>query len=423
VDAFVENIWQVVAMAVLLFFSAFMSGSETAFSNISSRQLQLFLTSANKLQNLAAKLLKNPRHLLTSLLFGNMVVNILFFALAGVLSVNLDRQIGPVSAISAAIIAFLVLLLTGEMLPKSLAYTNSRRFCIVAAPVCFVCMQILSPLLRVFDAVIISPALRLLVAPTGSAESPGIVTANQFKLLIDSWAQQGLISSDENQLLAEVVELGLLKARHVMTPRVDMIACETADSPRKAQQLMTQNKLTKIPVYVKTVDNIAGTLLCRDILLNPDKPIRALLRKVNFVPEQKSAESLLDFFRRSKTDTAIVVDEYGGIAGSVSLTNIVEEILGPMEPEGRIVPVERISPLRYRLAGNLAIHDWTDVFGIDPAQSRLTTVGGLTTALLGRIPKSGDIAYLKNLKLFVEKVRKHRIETLILSLEPLDNKK
>ena len=116
---------------------------------------------------------------------------------------------------------------------------------------------------------------------------------------------------------------------------------------------------------------------------------------------------------------AIVVDEYGGIAGVVSVEDIVEELIGPIESAGPTEPVEQTGPGRYRLAANLAIHDWAQAFGIDPGQTRLATVGGLVTAMLGRIPKQGDLAYLGNLKFTVEKVRKNRIETLLLSLEPL----
>lgn len=115
---------------------------------------------------------------------------------------------------------------------------------------------------------------------------------------------------------------------------------------------------------------------------------------------------------------AIVVDEYGGIAGSVRLEDIAEELLGQIESTGQTESIEQTGPFEYRLSGNVAIHDWVDVLGIDLAETRMVTIGGLVTALLGKIPKSGDVAYLKNLKFAVEKVQKHRIETLILTFEP-----
>ena len=181
---------------------------------------------------------------------------------------------------------------------------------------------------------------------------------------------------------------------------------------------MKENHLTKLPVYSQTIDNVVGLIHLRQLLLKPGVSLDKIVQQVHFVPEQKTVESLLEFFRRSQTDTAIVVDEYGGIAGSVRLEDIAEELFGQMEPTSHIEPIKQTGPFEYRLAGNLAIHDWAEVFGIDLAETRFATVGGLVTALLGKIPRSGDVAHLKNLKFIVEKVKKHRIETLTLILEP-----
>ncbi|MHC4534948.1 MAG: transporter associated domain-containing protein, partial [Planctomycetota bacterium] len=216
----------------------------------------------------------------------------------------------------------------------------------------------------------------------------------------------------------EVIELGLLKVRHVMRPRVDMLACDVTDSPQKAHKKMHENNLTKLPIYTGTIDNIVGIVHLRQLLIKTGTSLDKIVQKVHFVPEQKTVESLLEFFRRSRTDMAVVVDEYGGIAGSVRLEDIAEELFGHMEPPGNIEPIKQTGPFEYRLAGNLAIHDWAEVFGVDLAETRLATVGGLIIALLGKIPKSGDVTYLKNFKFTIEKMQKHRIETLILNLEP-----
>ena len=420
---FLENIWQIILMIILLLCSAFLSGSETAFFNISRRQAKALQQSANRLGLIASGLLNNPKQLLTSLLFGNMAVNVLFFALAGVLSINMGKQYGPTAGIISAALLFFILLLGGEMLPKSLAYSHSRRFCIIASPFCFLCVRILSPILGILDILIVVPAVRLFSGAGGPGRQAETVTANQLKRLIESSRVRGLISADENELFAEVIELGFLKVRHVMQPRVDITACEIFDSVEKTKKLMLENGLTKIPVYKKDIDHIVGCLFLRDLLLWPGKSVSRHLKEVNFVPEQKTVESLLEFFRKSRTDMAIVVDEYGGIAGAVSVENIVEEILGPIEQDRQAEPIEQIGPLEYRLAADIAIHDWAEVFNIDPEQSRLSTIGGLATALLGRIPKKGDVIYLKNLKLTVQEVRKRRIESLILSLEPEESKK
>jgi len=415
---FGENTGHLVLMFVLLLCSSFFSGSETAFFNLSRRQVDLFGVSSNKFKKLAGGLLSNPKRLLTSLLFGNMVVNVLFFASASVLSFDISNSSGRLPGVVFGCAAFVVLLLFGEMLPKSLAYRHSTGFSTAAAGPSFLFVRAVGGVLRVLEFCIVAPAVSLLA---GGGESGGesALTGEQLKLLIESSRQRGLISADENQLFAGVVELGVLKVRHVMRPRVDMTACEVSDSVEKAQHLMDSNKLTQIAVYAKKIDNIIGSVAYRDLLLSPSMPVSKLVKGVHFVPEQKSVESLLEFFRSSKTDMSIVVDEYGGIAGIVFVEDVAEELLGPMEPGSEVDLIEQIGPLHYRLAATLAIHDWAHAFGIDPGHSRVATIGGLTTALLGKIPRPGDTAYLKNVKLTVEEVQKRRIKSLVLSLEDI----
>jgi len=402
-------------MLILLLASAFFSGAETAFFNISRRQFVNLKHSQNRVQNLAARILTEPKQLLTALLFSNMAANVMYFALASTLSIRVGRESNPSAAALVAILSFVGILLIGEMMPKSLAYSHSKRFCIIAATPCYLLIRLLSPLLRFFDWAVVTPAVRLIVGP--STPKGQAVTAEQLKLLIDSSLQQSEAGMDENQLFAAVIELGMLKVRHVMHPRVDMVACEISTSPKAVAKLMREHNLTKMPVYKRDIDNIVGFVHMRDLLLDQGKSIKHIVRQLHFVPEQKTLESLLEYFRNNQIDTAIAVDEYGGIAGVVSLEDIVEELLGPIEAGAFDEMIEQVGTDRYRLSANLGIHEWTQVFGIDPGQSRLATIGGLVTALLGHIPKPGDTAKLKNVKFEVEAVRKHRIETLILSLE------
>lgn len=411
---------QIILMAVLLVCSALFSGCETAYFNISPRKRRAFGDSDNKLRMFAAQLLRKPHKLLTSLLFGNMAINVLYFSLASVLSVRIGSDHGPVPALLTAVMAFFFLLLFGEMLPKSLAFYQSQKFCIATAPFCMVIIRVLSPLVRFFERLIITPLMRLLVGTGPQPSQTEELTVNQFKLLVESSRQQGLITGDENQLFGEIMELSLLKVRHVMRPRVDMISAEITAPRDQTLSLMNDNDLTKIPVHQGEIDNILGIVSLRDLLLTPDKPLKKLIASADFVPEQKTIESLFEFFRSTCTDTAIVVDEYGGVAGMVSIEDCMEEILGPIEPNDQLEPIEQIGPLQYRLAGNLAIHDWSEAFGINLTQSRMTTIAGLTTALLGKVPKTGDTAKIKNLKLTVEKMHKHRIHSLLLTFEEIE---
>ena len=407
--------YQIVLMLFLLACSAFFSGSETAFFNLSRKQVKTFRDSKHKVQNLVASILNKPGHLLDSLLFGNMTVNVLFYANSSTLIMRMKQQGSLVYATIVAVSSFAAIVLLGEILPKSIAYANSKSISLITALPAFLCLKIFTPLEFVFKYVILEPTLRLFLGP---ARNPKPITVGEFKSLIDTTRKQGLISADENKLLTEVIELGLLKVRHVMRPRVDMLACSVTDSPETACKKMQENHLTKLPIYVDTIDNIVGAIHLRQLFLKAGTPLDKIVQQIYFVPEQKTVESLLEFFQRSQTDMAVVVDEYGGIAGSVRLEDIAEELFGQIEQTSQTEPIKQTGPFEYRLSGNLAIHDWAEVFGIDLAETRLATVGGLITALLGKIPKTGDVAYFKNFKFTIEKMQRHRIETLILTLEP-----
>jgi CBS domain containing-hemolysin-like protein len=271
-------------------------------------------------------------------------------------------------------------------------------------------------LLGLLDHVIVQPSVRLLVHPSVRSRP---VTSAQLKLLLDTTRRKGLIGDDENLLLAEILKFGYLKVRHVMQPRVEMPACSLEMPGRQMCAMMHQHKLVKIPVYTHSIDAIAGVVYLRDLLLNPEQSPLTMVRPVSYVPEQKSVESLINFFHTSGENMAIVVDEYGGIAGCIRFEHIAEQLLRPMEEIAGRPPIELLGPLSYRLAADLSIYDWTEAFGIDLEETHLTTIGGFVTALLGRIPRAGDVARLKNMKFAVENVQNNRILTVVLSLEPI----
>ena len=408
------SIWQIVFMAILLVCSAFFSGSETAFFRLPRRQVRQFRRSAIRLERLIARILSDPNRFLTALLLGNMAVNVLFFATSSMLSLQVGQSLGPAMGTLLAVASFLLLLLCGEMLPKSLAYSNSKRFCLVASPVCYLLVRILGPILLIMDIIIIQPAVRLFIQP----EKKKTVSINQLKGLLESSRRQGLISHDENQLLAEILKFNYLKARHVMQPRVEMSACSINTPVEQIKQEMVRSNLVKIPVYTKDIDSIMGVVHFRDILLTPNRPVSSFVHKVHFIPEQKTVESIIELFKEARTDMAVVVDEYGGIAGCVQLEDIIEQLLGPMEDVFKQDIIEQIGPMEYRLLAALSIHDWGEAFGIDIQEQRLTTIGGFVTALLGKIPKQGDVAMFKNMKFKVEEVKNNRIKAVTLSLEP-----
>jgi putative hemolysin len=411
-----HTIGHVAAMVFLVAGSAFFSGSETAFFNLTRRQIKQINESKSRVHRLLSQLLKKPGPLLDCLLLGNMAVNVLFFTLASVLVLRAQTRWGVTAATGLALFTFVAIVLAGDIFPKSLAYGNSWTVARLSALPAFLVVRVVGPAAFVARVLILEPFVRLVLGHHRHAKT---VTMADLQSLLDLSRQRGLIGKDETRLFTEVVELGFLKVRHVMQPRVDIVACDLSEPPAAAVRIMQEHNFTKIPVYVKDIDRIVGLVRLRHILLRPGVPLDRLVQPVQFVPEQKTVESLLEFFRQSRTDLAAVVDEYGGIAGVVHLEDISEEIFGAPEAADGIEPIQLMGPFQYRLSGGLAIHDWADVFGIDLTETRLATVGGLVTRLLGRVPRPGDVARLGNLQFTVETMRRHRIETVILTLEPM----
>jgi putative hemolysin len=411
-----QHLGHSIVMLLLLCGSAFFSASETALFNLTRRQIKQLRTSGHRVHKLTAHLLQKPGHLLNCLLLANITVNVLYFASSSVLVLRSGQAWGFGAATGTAAATFVALVVFGEIVPKSVTYADSRSLAIAVTVPVFLAMQVLGPVALVFRVVILEPILRLLF---GGARSPEMITLAEFRSLVNLSRQRGLITASQNKLIGEVVELGLLKVRHVMQPRVDMVACDVIEPPAVVRERMQKRWLTRMPVYVKKLDNIVGTIHLRQLLLKPEASIDRLVQPVHFVPEQKTVESLLDFFRKTGTDMAVVVDEYGGIAGAVRPEDIAEELFGRMEHVSDIEPMMQLGPFEYRLAGDLAIHDWADVFGVDIEETRLSTIGGLVTTLLGKIPREGDIAHMGNLKFTVDRMNKHRIETVILSFEPI----
>jgi CBS domain containing-hemolysin-like protein len=364
-----------------------------------------------------SNLLNKPSDLLGSLLLGNLVVNTLFFATSSVLMFKIEHQVGVVVAAVVAIVTFLCLVLFGEILPKSLAYSNPERFSVLVVLPTVIVVRVLSPLVLIFRWIIAEPILKLILGTRSKKEN---VTGEEFKALIEATRERGLINDQQGRLFTEVVNFNLLRVRHVMRPRVDMVACAVNEAPANSHARMMEQCVTNLFVYEKTVDNIVGLVEFHDMILHPEASFVELLRPVHYIPEQQTVERLLQFFRKMRIDTAVVVDEYGGVAGSVCVEDVAEELFGPIQFEQAMKPFEQLGPKKYRLPGNLPIHDWIKAFGVRPQQTGVSTVGGWITALLGRIPKKNDVAHWQHITLTVERMQRHRVASVIMILEEKD---
>lgn len=406
-------------MPLLLATSAFFSGSETALFSLGVVQRQDLTSPDTLVAQTLRRLLAETRGLLITLLLGNMTVNTTFFVVSTVLMLRLQRREGGVSPLlltGLPILTLLSLVLLGEVLPKLIAARRAERFSQLIALPLLVVHRALGPVRVVAATAVITPLARL-IAPT--KETPEL-SADELASLLELSRQRGVIDKGEEQLLQQVLELNQLRTRNLMIPRVDVEAFDLDDPPARLIDLVKRTRLSHFPVYRDVIDRIEGVAYARDVLLRQPATadeVRALLHAPHFVPEQQRADDLLRDLRRSGSTFAIVVDEYGGTAGIVTLEDVVEhmvgDIVGAYDQSGE-VQVEAISPGKWRISADLAIRDWIEAFGASHESAGVASVGGMVMASLGRLPRAGDRIRLSNLTLEVERMTGRRIDTLIV---------
>ena len=409
--------WETVVMVGCLLGSGFFSGSETALFSLTRRDLLGMEGSGGWGERVTVRLTRRPQRLLNTLLLGNMLVNIAFSATAAVLVLNMRRTGRSGWVIAAVSVApLLVLILIGEVTPKMLAYSSAKRWSIFAAVPIFALQRLFRPVLWLLELVLVSPITQIL-APRRPETND--ITTEELASVMRLSARRGVLDHDAGAILQEIVELTDLKAGDIMVPRIDVIAYDIEKSAEGLIQLFRRTALRKIPVYEKNLDNVLGVIHAKRLLLCPDAPLRDLIRPVSFLPEAADLEKVLKQFRKTRKQMAIVVDEYGGTAGLITLEDVLEEIVGdiPDLHDAESPPaVQKKSETEYIVSGDLGIHDLVEAFGIAPEVRPVSTLGGLVTLLEGRIPREGDSVTYRNLRFTVLTMRTRRVESILLEL-------
>lgn len=401
------------ALLILLFVSGAVSAAETALFSLSRQSLHDFGGSQSLLRRRAQRLMHNPKSVLMTVLITNTAVNIAIYALSFVALQSLAAK-HPALAGAASAGVLLSVIVFGEVVPKAMALGNARQLAPAAAGMIWALRTVLSPLLWLLSVLLVDPITRLL-AP--AMPPPDTVDTQELQLLVEHSARAGHINSTENEMLQAIVELTEASVREVMTPRVDIEFIRTGDDPRNAFQIVKQSRRRVFPVCGRDLDDIRGLLFAREALLTPGVAIHSLVQPVRFVPEQINLAQLVRHFHDQRSHFAIVVDEYGGTAGLVTVDDVVEWIVGglPDSEAPRAAPVtERIDDDTYRLPGDLSVRDWAERFAVDEIDRHIETIGGLILSKLGRLPRAGDSVHIRNLTLTVEVMHKRRIERVLL---------
>ena len=398
-------------LAVLLVLSAFFSGSETALFAANRLRLRQMQEEGDRRAGVVGRLLEEPGRVITALLVGNTIVNVAASVLATAIFVQVfGPQRGTVYSI---VLMTIVILIVGEITPKTFAAKYADAIVVrVGRPIHWLTV-VLSPAIRVLSVV-----SNVLVRPWGgrvSLTSP-LVTEEEIRLLVKMGEEEGVIREDERQMIHSIFEFGDTVAREVMVPRIDMVCVQDRAPLDDVLRVILEEGHSRIPVYHESIDQIVGVVHVKDLLSHLKAghhtlPAQEVMRPAYFIPESKRLDDLFREMRRKKTHMAIVVDEYGGTAGLVTIENLLEEIVGPILDEYDVEEklFEVINDQVALVDGRMSIEEVNELLGIDLPAGEVDTIGGLVYSLLGHVPTQGETVTSDGVEIVVERLEGHRI--------------
>jgi putative hemolysin len=394
-------------IGLLLICSAFFAGSEAALFSLNSVQVERLKERGGVVRRLVLAMLQRPTNLIITFLVGNEIVNVALAVTATSLALLLYGDGGEYLAIAFTTI---ILLLFGEVTPKSLAVRYPERISMLVAWPIQAFAYLITPLRW---------ALRMLVdAVIGEhAERPiSLITEEEFKTLVERSENEGIIDQDKRNLIQRVFEFGGHRVTQIMTPRTDVFALEVTEPLTTALPKIKENRFSRIPIYDGTIDRVIGILYAKDLLPYSRHPelevkLRDLLHPVFFVPESKRTDELLREFQRNKVHMAIVVDEYGGVSGLVTMEDALEELVGDIVDEFDIEEdlCRQVDAQTYVVSARLPLDEFNAKVNASIPREDVDTIGGHVFHLFGKLPKRGESVSAHGLTYTIEHIKGTRI--------------
>jgi putative hemolysin len=402
---------QLIVLVVALIASAISSASETALTSVNRIRIKNFAEDGDPRAQQIEKLLEKPNVFLTTILVVNNVAVILASSMATVIALSLSPQWGEVLA---TVIISLVVLVFCEVTPKNAAVQNAEGWAMALVPIISGIAWLLRPLIALLNG-ITATILRIFGIPlhrTGPS-----VTEEELRLMVNVGEEEGVVEEDERTMIHHIFELSETTVREVMVPRIDMVSLEGDIMLDEAVDVITSAGFSRIPIYEETIDNIVGVLYAKDVLLavrngKTKQLVREIVRPALFVPETKKADDLLHELQRERIHMAIVIDEYGSVAGLVTIENLVEEIIGDIQDEydREEREYEQVSPMTYIINGMMNLDDFDELLGVElEAGEEYDTIGGFMQTKLDKIPVVGDKVHTPEVTLTVLATHARRI--------------
>lgn len=417
-----DGVIRCISLVVLLFLSAFFSASETALTTVHKVKLESLADEGNKKAITVLKLLSKPSKMLSTILIANNIVNISASALATTLAIKIWGN--SYVAMATGILTLLVLIF-GEITPKTMATIKSEKMALNVGGIIYFISKIFTPVIFIVDSLANGILKLLRVDP---AEARSAMTEYEFRTIVEASHEDGVIESEERQMIYNVVDLGDSLAKDIMIPRVEMACVNVEASYEELKEVFDKEKFTRIPVYEESTDNIIGIINMKDLLFldHPEQiNIRDIMREANFTFEHKKTSDLLAEMRQNSIPLVLVLDEYGDTVGLITLEDLLEEIVGEIRDEFDEEEMERIQEIgeqEYLVEGSLKLDDLNDAIGTSFDSDDYDSIGGLIIEKLDHLPEAGEAAELDDgTTLQVMEMDKNRIDKVKVTLpEPVE---
>ena len=406
---------QLIVLVILLALSAFFSSSETALTTVNRIRMRSLAEEGNKRAARVLQVTDDSAKMLSAILIGNNVVNLTASSLATALALRIFGNAG--AGIATGILTVLILIF-GEISPKTMATLRAEKISLRFCNIIWLLMKVLTPVIFIINHLAM---LVLRLMGVKASEGRQAMTESELRTIVDVSHESGVIESEEKEMINNVFDFGDATAKDIMVPKVDMSFLDVNASYGQTMEVYRECRYTRYPVYEESTDNVIGMLNVKDLLVYEDKEhfnIRNILRGVLFTHEHKKTSDLLFEMRKSSTNMAIVLDEYGVTSGMVTMEDLLEEIVGDIRDEydeDEEEQIRKISDLEYIVEGTLSLDDLNDYLDLEEKGLLLESedfdsVGGIVIELLDRLPEVGDEVTTENgIRLVVESVEKNRI--------------
>ena len=416
-DSSTSNSIQIVLLIILLIGSGFFSASETALMSLSKIKMRHMEEDGVKGAKLVSTLIEDSNRLLTSILIGNNIVNI---AATSITTSLFTAMLGAQGVAIATGLMTVLVLIFGEITPKTISANNPEKASLVVAKPIKFFVTILTPIVWIFN--IITKVIFKLFGVDDKGVKP-FITEEELKTMVNVSHEEGLLEMEEREIINNVFEFGDMQAKEAMVQRLDIVAIDIEDSYDEIIELFKTEKLSRMPVYEETIDDIVGILNIKDVIFLNDEEIenfdiKKYIRDPFFTYEFKKITQLLEEMKKDKSQMAIVVDEYGGTAGLITIEDLVEVIVGDIEDEydEEEDEIQVISSNEFVVEGSTKISDVNEVLGIELESEEFDSIGGYIIGYIKHIPEENEVIEVDNIKFHIELVDKNRIKKIRIIL-------